>query len=138
MTRSTASVVRVTHGGLKQQRRLTAGYIIKIINSRYTRAEYESSFGTGFYVNSYDADDLLYPGEAGAGQYIARGAHRLEGSVTIADGGIGEAHPYLSGEVLPSYVGAVNPADSDWVQGVLDLADLTALKNGSGDPAWVE
>jgi hypothetical protein len=63
----------------------------------------------------------------------------LSGSTTIANGGIGGPHPYLGGVVMPSYVGATNPNDNAWVDGVLGLADLSNLINGGpGDPRWVE
>ena len=58
---------------------------------------------------------------------------------TIANGGIGGEHPYLENVTIPDYVGAVNPEDDAWVDGVLGLADVDYLKNASsGNPNWVE
>jgi len=90
------------------------------------------------YESDYDSLDLLYSGISGADGYIARGDHEIESGVTVSDGGVGGMHPYLDGVVLPSYVGAVNPDDSDWVEGVLGLADVSYLRDSSGDPDWVE
>lgn len=63
---------------------------------------------------------------------------------TVADAGIGAQHPYRSGVAqFPSYLGAVDPSDSDWVGGVMnDLASTSWLKSMSlerdanDDPTW--
>lgn len=46
---------------------------------------------------------------------------------------------------MPSYIGAVNPSDSDWVDSVLtDLASTTWLRSttlerdANDDPTWLE
>jgi len=106
-----------------------------------------SAFNTLRSVTNYTtATDGLFLGESGANQYITSGSF-VVGSSTIATGGIGGDHPYLSGVTIPSYVGAVNPSDSDWVAGVLGLAtdansdnvpdNLFAATAGS-DPTWIE
>lgn len=112
----------------------------------YTQAEFEAQTATHIprvaYTNAYDAGNTLYTGATGANKYIPRssGAHVIEGSTTIANGGIGGNHPYLSGVTIPSYVGAVNPSDSDWVAGVLSLATYTNLRDATAgsDPTWIE
>jgi len=71
--------------------------------------------------------------------YMTDGTFVVSGSTTIADGGIGGAHPYLSSVNIPSYVGAVNPDDNAWVAGVLAL-DATYMMHASAgsDPLWIE
>ena len=95
-----------------------------------TTAEFNAARGTTNYTNS----------TAGlwASTYVPSGSFVI-GSTTIAEGGYNAAHPYLSGVTIPSYVGAVNPSDSDWVAGVLalDVTYFTSATAGS-DPSWIE
>ena len=108
-------------------------------DSWFTTQEFNENWNKHNYKNFYDVNNLLFQGTSGADQYKTRSAHILEGSTTIADGGIGGAHPYLSGVTIPSYVGATNPNDNDWVGGVLSLTNTNVLMNGgSGDPSWIE
>lgn len=108
--------------------------------TRYTIEEFKALRpGVELWMNDYDANNELYQGTTGSAQYKTRGEHVLSGSTTIANGGIGGAHPYLDGVVMPSYLGATNPSDNAWVDGVLGLADLSNLINGGpGDPSWIE
>ncbi|MEA3477401.1 MAG: hypothetical protein U9R60_04420, partial [Bacteroidota bacterium] len=121
------------------------------VNSNLFRLQANSFTASGFesqtlthaprnaYANDYNAGDPLYQGSSGADKYKTRGDHLLEGSITIANGGIGGAHPYLTDITIPSYVGATNPNDNVWVDGVLSLANVTTLRNaGDGDPSWIE
>ena len=71
----------------------------------------------------------MYAGTSGANKFITKESHIIEGSTTIANGGIGGSHPYLSGITLPSYVGAVDPNNTSWVANLLCLTDIEALKN---------
>jgi hypothetical protein len=73
-------------------------------------------------------------------EYKCNGNFDLDGGATqLVSGGIGGPHPYLTGKMLPSYVGAADPDDDDWVSGVLlDLTNVAYLMNASGDPAWIE
>ena len=64
-------------------------------------------------------------GSSGAYKYMTNRNHYLEGSKTIANGGIGGSHPYLAGVIIPSYVGATDPNNDSWVDTVLNLVDLT-------------
>jgi hypothetical protein len=103
-------------------------------------ATYDSTYTTTNYVKaSSEGADNLYVGASGSDQYITRGAHVVEGAIIISDGGIGGSHPYLSGVTIPSYIGATNPDDNDWVDGVLslDVAYFTSVE-GESDPTWVE
>lgn len=119
--------------------------VYRLRNTAYTQSQYEAQTLTGTprqsYTNAYDAGNLLYAGTSGANKYIpaSSGSHVIEGSTTIANGGIGGSHPYLSGVTIPSYVGAVNPSDSDWVAQVLDFdaAYFTAVTGGS-IPTWLD
>ena len=52
----------------------------------------------------------------------------VDSQYTIANGGIGVNHPYLTGVKLPSYVGATDPKNDSWVNMVLGLSDITNLK----------
>lgn len=96
----------------------------------YTIAQWEQKFsGTNLFQNSYSSSNLLYTGTSGADAYTTRSGHVVEGSLTIANGGIGVAHPYLSG-VLPSYIGATDPSSNGWVSTVLNLATVSNLQAG--------
>lgn len=115
-------------------------------SARYTVATFEAAHpGVDLFRNEVDAADPLYAGTAGASAFLTRGAHRVEGSKTIATAGLGGAHPYLSGVTLPTYIGATNPNDNAWVEGVMNLGVLdsngipTRLRDApAGDPAWIE
>jgi hypothetical protein len=98
-----------------------------------------SGASDNWYKASSEGSDNLYTGSSGANAYITRGAHVISGSTTIANGGIGGNHPYLSGVTIPSYVGATNPSDNTWVAGVLGLnvSYFTSVTAGS-TPTWIE
>lgn len=94
---------------------------------------------TNFSKASSEATDPIYVGTTGADKYISRVAHIVSGNSTISNSGKGGNHPYLSGATIPSYIGATNPDDNNWVAGVLSFENLNNLKNGQqNDPAWVE
>lgn len=97
---------------------------------------WRSTSGTSNYDTSSDG---LWVGGGDGGDYTTSGSHVITGAVTIANGGIGGNHPYIVGETLPSYIGATNPSDNDWVAGVLAL-DATYLKSVTigSTPSWVE
>lgn len=87
--------------------------------------------------HEYDAGDILYVGTSGASKYKLNPSY--SDYPTVSSGGLGGNHPYLSGVTIPSYIGATNPDDNDWIDGVLDLATVSNLQNApSGDPDWVE
>jgi hypothetical protein len=99
----------------------------------YTMAEAAAAFSSiaNNYVNTTAS---LY-----TSGYITNSSFIVSGSTTIANGGIGGSHPYLSGVTMPSYVGATNPNDNSWVAGVLGLATVSNLQNGGADdPNWIE
>ncbi len=108
--------------------------------TRYTQSMFESTFsGSVVYRNDYAAGNFLYAGTSGAEKYITKGTHLIETGVSIVDGGVGGTHSYLSGVTIPSYVGATNPENNDWVAGVLGLANLNNLKNAvQSNPNWIE
>lgn len=115
-----------------------------IVGNPYTPASLVSAGrATNLWANSTAG---LHPGSSGADKYKTVGTFDLDGvsgNKTIADGGIGVTsnndHPYLNGVKIPSYIGAVNPSSDAWVQGVLNLATYTNLRDaGSGDPSWIE
>lgn len=87
---------------------------------------------------SSEGIDNLMSGTSGSSRYITREEHAVSGSATISNGGIGSGHPYLDDVTIPSYIGATNPDDNDWVEGVLNLADVSILQNALGDPDWIE
>ena len=110
-------------------------------NGAYSASAWDSAKGGGVrtYVQGYDSGNLLYQGTSGANKYKTRGTHTVSGSTTLSNAGIGGNHPYKSGVTIPSYIGATNPSDNNWVDGVMSLADISVLRNGSsGDPSWVE
>ena len=119
--------------------------IFKYINTFYTAAEFRAQPETGFprtlYDNAYDAGNLAYLGTTGADKYLTDGTHEIEVGVTMLNGGIGGAHPYLPSVTIPSYMGATNPSDNAWVAGVLDdITSVAWLKAQEADstPTWVE
>ncbi|MCK5642872.1 MAG: hypothetical protein KAJ19_18830, partial [Gammaproteobacteria bacterium] len=76
-------------------------------------------------VTNWENDNSgLFLGTSGADQYKTRGEHILEGSTTIANGGIGGPHPYLAGVTIPSYVGPCPDDACTWVDDVLALENL--------------
>jgi hypothetical protein len=88
---------------------------------------------------SSEGSDNLYSGASGSDQYITRGSHSTEGAETIADGGIGGNHPYLSGVTIPSYIGATDPDDNSWVDGVLSMDSAWFTNQTAGStPNWIE
>lgn len=107
-----------------------------------SKTDMESCWDT--FVNNVEKEstegtDDLYAGASGADQYKTNGDHSLGNGYTIADGGFGDAHPYLSGVTIPSYIGATDPDDNGWVDEVLDfdVAYFTA-KDLQGDEAYDE
>jgi hypothetical protein len=109
----------------------------------YTGALYESNFDSAWNTTNFASDaDGLWVGGGGANDYILYNkgsfSNGLEG-LTAATAGRGGNHPYLPGVQIPSYIGAVNPNDNAWVDGVLGLATVSNLQNApSGDPNWIE
>lgn len=113
--------------------------LVRIQITNYTKAEIEATDAADtVYSNSYDGENTLYIGTTGATQYTTRSAHVITGATTIANGGIGGNHPYLAGVTIPSYVGAVDPNDTEWVDGVLSMnvAWFTA-QDGDNEPSWI-
>ncbi|OFX29427.1 MAG: hypothetical protein A2W92_13370 [Bacteroidetes bacterium GWA2_42_15] len=80
-------------------------------------------------MNANNPEDNLYKGTTGAARFKTRGSHVINGDTTIANGGIGGAHPYLEGVTLPSYIGATDPNNDSWVDTVLGLANLGTQTN---------
>ena len=110
-------------------------------DSIITVGPYKSTFSADTYESGgYSA--AVYTNASTVGLrtgYKTNGDYVIEGIVTIADGGIGGNHPYLSGVTIPSYIGATNPNDNSWVDGVLSLATTDILKAGvADDPTWIE
>ena len=113
------------------------GSVIRMGNQEYTPAEIDATPASDitWQIN----EGTLFAGSSGADQYKTIGSFHLDESHTISNGGIGGNHPYLEGVTLPTYVGATNPEDNDWVDGVLSLATVSNLQNApSGDPSWIE
>jgi len=113
---------------------------VYIYNKTYNENEIEATpSAENVYSNLYDSQNSLFKGNSGADKYKTYASHEIEPGITIANGGRGGEHPYLEGFEIPDYVGAVNPEDDAWVDGVLGLADVDYLKNSpSGDPEWIE
>lgn len=100
-----------------------------------------SEFNTAYSVSNYNTStNGLYVGATGADQYITVGTFVVDTGVTIADG-IGGAHPFLTGVTFPTFIGATNPNDNGWVDGLFTtLRSTTWLKNQTSGsvPTWVE
>ena len=76
-------------------------------------------------------------------EYRTNAEFSVEQGKTINDSGVGINHPYLENMKIPSYIGASNPNDDAWINGVLNLRVTQNtvpinLRNGSGDPNWIE
>lgn len=96
-------------------------------------SEYDNYFKTTNYSSDYSASGSLFLGTTGANKYKTRGSYSIGSGVTIASGGIGGNHPYLSGVTLPNYVGATNPNNNGWVDTVMNLSSVENLvAGGSG------
>jgi hypothetical protein len=93
----------------------------------------------GTVVNYENDNSGLFQGASGAYQYKTNPNFVLSGSKTIANGGIGGPHPYLDGVAIPAYIGATNPDDDSWVDGILnDLTNIEYMKKVTGNPSWIE
>lgn len=102
-----------------------------------TASEYNNLYDSNNYTSSNSG---LFTSTSGSSRFKVNPNFNVATEVTIANGGGGN-HPYFSDVTIPPYVGAVNPNDSDWVDGVLGLASVSALQSsipGGGDPSWVE
>ena len=127
-------------------RRASSADVLWVLSKDYTATEWEAArSGVDVYTAPYDSRNLLYQGTNGADKYRTVSTYELEAGKSVGSAGIGGSHPYLSGVTLPSYVGAANPNDDDWVDGVLTyIRNITWLKSVSidrdnnDDPTWVE
>lgn len=105
-----------------------------------------AQFNKCYIANNWDKSSSgLYLGSSWPDKYVTNGSFAISGSTTIANGGIGVPHPYLSGVRLPTYVGATNPNDHAWVASVFNLGVLNSegvpinLRDApAGDPSWIE
>lgn len=114
------------------------GWVDTTDGGYYTTSEFNTEYSTTNYTNTTSG---LFLDTVGSDQYVTDGTFVVTGSTTIADGGSGAAHPFLSGVTLPDYVGATNPDDYAWVDGVYnDVTDWTWLRDqvDGSDPSWVE
>ncbi len=102
-------------------------------NCKSTRWITTSAFNTLRSTNSYTTStDGLFLGTSGANRYKINSSFSLGSGRTAGNAGIGGNHPYLSGVTIPSYLGAVDPNNSSWVDAVLGLANLQNLIAGGG------
>ena len=108
--------------------------------NNFTVSLFDKEYGyTNYMKSSSESSDKLMEGSYGAEKYITRSEHIVSSGVTIGNGGIGTNHPYLSGVKIPSYLGATNPNDHEWVHGVLDqVSDPAWLASQTAEPRWVE
>ena len=109
--------------------------------NRLTTAQANSCYS---WTNWDNSNSGLYVSSTWPNKYTTNGSFVINGTTTIANGGIGVPHPYLSGVRIPSYVGATNPNDHAWVAGVYNLGILVSgvpvnLRDApSEDPVWIE
>lgn len=111
---------------------------IQLMRSFYTPSSLNAlANSSGNAEHAHSDADPLYTGSTGTDQYKLNASY--SDFATLSTGGRGGAHPYLAGVNIPSYIGAVNPSDDAWVDGlVTDLTDTTFLATQEGDPVWVE
>lgn len=115
-------------------------------SARMTVEDYQQTHpGVKLWLREYSAENPLYKGSEGADKYRINTGYQLENGITPVNAGTGIPHPYLPGKNIPSYLGAANPNDDQWVNGVLSLRDIKAgvpvnLKNApvQGAPYWIE
>jgi hypothetical protein len=109
--------------------------VIRIEDLNQTIDQYTTA---GYATTVYNASSTTGLHKSGS-SYKCNGDFAVNGSMTILNGGVGIAHPYLSGVTIPSYVGPTNPNDDVWVDGVLGMnVDWFTLQTGDNDPPWVE
>jgi len=94
-----------------------------------TTSAFNTATGTTNYTTSTDG---LFLGSSGANRYKINSSFSLGSGRTAGAGGVGANHPYLSGVTIPTYLGAVDPNNSSWVDTVLGLANLQNLIAGGG------
>jgi hypothetical protein len=89
-------------------------YVVFLGATRLTVADFEAIYpAIQLFRNDFNQSTLPYKGTTGANKYKTVANHVVEGSLTLANGGRGGAHPYLTGIQIPSYIGATAPiADS--------------------------
>ena len=103
-----------------------------------TRIDTARSLTPGTTKNWDNTGSGLWVGGTGTDQYKVTGTYDIDGTYTAADGGI-TTHPYLASVTPPAYVGAVDPADGAWVDGVHDDVPTVAwLTAQTTDPSWIE
>ena len=76
---------------------------------------------TELFLNEYDPGNLLYQDNTPSGRYKTRPTYILQKGKMIGGRGAKRDHPYLPGARIPSYIGATNPRDSQWVDTVQGL-----------------
>lgn len=106
----------------------------------YTVAEFNACSerwrGTSGIIN-WDMDGALFVGVSGAEQYITSPSFSLGGAATVGNAGKGVRHPYLDEIRLPVYIGAADPEDHAWINGVLeDVSSVEWLRLQKGEPQW--
>lgn len=109
--------------------------------TNYTPSEWMTEYtSASVYTNAYDSDNLLYQGTTGADKYKITNTHLIDTGVYAHSGGANISHPYLSGVTIPSYIGAVDPDNDDWVDGVLDDLNVAYFTSATADsdPTWIE
>ncbi len=98
--------------------------IINIADARndYSGDEYMAqNWASSLYTNSPSAGN---PMRSTPGSYKILMGHKLDETRTIANGGVGFAHPYLDSVSLPGYVGPCGDGECGWIDEVLALATL--------------
>lgn len=112
----------------------------EVIDVGYVSNDYSTS---AFIAKGYSK--VLYatttdPFSGSSEQYVPNFTMKVgDAGTTLDKAGVGGAHPYLSGVTIPAYLGAANPTDHNWVNGVLSLATLSNLqKFNETTPSWVE
>ncbi len=68
-----------------------------------TVAEVASCYSFTNWTNSSSG---VFQGTSGITRYKTNNSNVIDGAITIADGGVGGNHPYLTGITFPGYVGA--------------------------------
>jgi hypothetical protein len=101
----------------------------------YTVQSYKNAFPNhSVFSNDYRSSDSLHLGSQGADLFKVSADHAVStNGETISNAGYGAPHPYLDGVYIPSYIGAVDPQNTSWVDQVLRLDNTNILIAGDTD-----
>lgn len=110
---------------------------VKVYKTTYDKAGIQATSAADMIWAKNTPSPFL--GSSGANKYRTSGSYPLDNTHTVSNGGLGGNHPYLPSVTIPSYVGATNPTDDSWVNGVLSMnSTWFRYQKGGSMPSWIE